>query len=67
MSPMVGALQFAVDCNQISHMVLGVTSLAELKEIVDRFGELSDSPMDFAPMAVADPAVTDPRVWKEGS
>ena len=62
LSPLAGALGFVRAQPEIGHIVVGVTSAAELDEILAAMEGAAETPSRDR-LALADPAIIDPRLW----
>ena len=64
LSPAAAALGFARSCPHVDRIVVGVDSLADLRDDVRAFG-IADAPsgLDYGPYAIDAVDMTDPRRW----
>ena len=67
LSPMEGALAFAIGAVQPDYVVVGVTDPAELDEVAEAFARAKDVAFDFTPFAAREPELIDPRRWPSGA
>tara|TARA_B110000902_G_C14287309_1_gene579393 strand:+ start:432 stop:1313 length:882 start_codon:yes stop_codon:yes gene_type:complete len=59
-----GALSFAKACHSIDHIILGVSTLPELKELTDAWEGLPDKQLDFSDYACNSELILNPASWK---
>ena len=64
MTKVQGALSFVKSCTAIDHVILGVSSLHELKELTDSWCLLADKQLDFSEYACKNESILNPSNWK---
>ena len=60
-----GALAFASACKEIDVAVVGVSSAAELRGILDAWHGLPQEPLDFSGFACNDECMINPALWQQ--
>ena len=60
-----GALAFASACKEIDEAVVGVSSAAELRGILDAWHGLPQEPLDFSGFACNDECMINPALWQQ--
>ncbi len=63
LSPVHGALAFLRQTDDIDYAILGVTSVSELKELIDAWGSATPKAPDFRHFACSEEKYVDPRFW----
>ncbi len=67
LSPLEGALTFVGSRPEIDRVVVGVCSMAELKEILDAWSRLSNQSVDMTSFRCDDEKYVNPSLWRVGS
>jgi hypothetical protein len=67
LSPVEGALAFAIKTMHPAYVVAGVTSVRELDELAAAFARAAVADFDFRPFAAVEPDLVDPRRWPSGA
>jgi aryl-alcohol dehydrogenase-like predicted oxidoreductase len=63
LSQLEGALSFICSANEISRIIVGVTSALELQAISRAFNAVRPTSIDWRPLHCGDPSLIDPRFW----
>lgn len=58
-------LAYGLSVEGFDRLVIGVTSVAELREILSAVASLPESLPDFSPLAIADEEILNPAKWKK--
>jgi len=64
LTPEEGAFGFVRSVQGIDAVVVGVTTVDELRRDIAAFGRAVDTALDYSPFAVDDPAMVNPGMWR---